>query len=306
MRIIKPLLIVVFLFGLGGLAVQPCTSRQTNLDCALHSAQDFLNRWNVELTWSLVALFGIVAAWGLWSLVNSFVARRRQGTWRTSQRTLGWWFVAIDAGCVALLLVWCQLDTRTRLPLLNTARAVEYVVPLVLGIQAALMFSLEDEPLLEVPLACQRPFVWILLERLVIVLTSHGLIGLIGSLLAWGTLGANGPDLLPMLTLWIPPALFFAGLGIYLTLGTRQPALSASLLGLLWFGMMFGFDNFLFSWPSLWPLHVYLQPTAEHYALNRLFILLLGAFLIFLSSRRLRDEEEVLLGVRAPLFSWKR
>ncbi len=305
MRIVKPALMIIILLGVGILAIQPCTANQTNLDCTMQQAQDWLSRWNLEITWGLVVLLGGVAAWGMWLLGRSYLKRRGQATWRASQRHLGWLYVTIDAGSVALFLIWSRLDTRTALPLLNTARVVEYLVPLLIGIQTALMFSFDDEPLLEVQLTCQRPFVWSLLERQTVVIASHGLIGIVGGLAAWLMTGTNSADLVPILIGWIAPGVFLAGIGIFLTLSVRQSALSAGLVGLVWFAMMFGFEGLLQRWPFMWPLHLFLRPSAEYYALNRLFITLLGLFLIFLASRRLRDEEEVLLGTRAPVFSFR-
>jgi hypothetical protein len=179
---------------------------------------------------------------------------------------------------------------------INAARVVETIVPLLGAVQAAFLFSPEDEPALEVTLAAQRPIAWTMLERLAWLFALQGSVALIGSAAA---AGLTGESLSVAVIRWLAPLLIFVGLAVCLTLLTRQPAMSIGLLIVVWCGLLLASEQLIALWPFLWPIGVYLQPDRPDYALNRLFLILLGLWLIRLAlTYFIRDEERVLLGGR--------
>ena len=108
----------------------------------------------------LIALLSMgllsVLAWSGWRGAESFRRQPRGWSWRISLRLSGWWPVAASAVLVGLAVVFPGRDATP----LSAARCVETIVPLLAGVQAAFLFSPEDEPGLEVTLACRRPLAW--------------------------------------------------------------------------------------------------------------------------------------------------
>ena len=123
-----------------------------------------------------------VLVWSGWRGAQSFRHQPHAWTWRISLRLLGWWPVAASAALVGLTL----LTSTSEVTPLSVARCVETIVPLLAAVQAAFLFSPEDEPGLEVTLACRRPLAWTMLERLTWLLVLQGSVALIGSGIAAG------------------------------------------------------------------------------------------------------------------------
>ena len=222
---------------------------------------------------------------------------------RTNARLVGWLPVAGSAVAVALGLalaagmVWQG----------PTGRVVETAVPLVVGLQAAFLLSPEDEPPLELLLACPRPLAWTLWERWAVMMVLQGSVALAGTFVSLVLLGNEGPALSmaeglpPAVARWLAPCAWLAGVALLTTQLTRQGVFGALLATLMWSGMRVGGDALLSRWPFLWPLHVYLQPEGVApavYALNRTGLTLAGLALAALAAYLTRDEERV-LGVRS-------
>lgn len=182
---------------------------------------------------------------------------------------------------------------------LARGRLIATIVPLFAGLQAAALFSPEDEPALEVTLACPRPLAWTILERLAALLGVQGGLALVGSLLINVPLGeAVGVAVLR----WLPAMVCLAGVALCLTLNSRQAVFSAGATVLVWFGFAWGGDRLVEVWPVLWPLHLFLQPEHPFFWLNRGVLTLLGLNLLaFAVTYLIRDEERLLFGdSRAP------
>ncbi|NTU65903.1 MAG: hypothetical protein HGB05_21480, partial [Chloroflexi bacterium] len=239
-----------------------------------------------------VVLLGVLT-WSGWRGAQNFKRQPQGWTWRISLRLLGWWPVAASAVLVTLALLSDALENTP----ISIARVVETIVPLLAAVQAAFLFSPEDEPALEVTLASRRPIAWTMLERLAWLFALQGSVALIGSAVA---AGMTGESLDVAVIRWLAPLTIFVGLALCLTLLTRQPALSIGLLIVVWCGLMLASEQLIALWPFLWPIGVYLQPDRPDYALNRLFLILLGLWLIRLAlTYFIRDEERVLLGSRS-------
>lgn len=251
---------------------------------------------------------GGLAAWGLIGAGRAVLRRPRQIAWWVSLRLVGWAGLVASAAGV-LVLVSGDNTPPTGLPVAGPLRAVEAIIPLVLAVQAALIFSPDDEPALEVMLACPRPISWLLLERLLVLFAAQAGVALAGVVIS----RALQPELdVPLaLARWLPPAIFLAGVGVYVTLRSRVAAFGATVAGMVWFvfalfgrGLMPGVPTF---WPLtllqpfIWAFNPYLQPedvpTAD-YNLNRVIVLSIGVLLLVAAVRWLRDEERVMGGAR--------
>jgi pimeloyl-ACP methyl ester carboxylesterase len=236
-----------------------------------------------------IALSGVLA-WSAWRGVKSARTIRPGRAWRVSLRLLGWWPAAASAGVI--VAAWA-LNLPGVAPL-EPQRVIETAVPLLAGVHAAFLFSPEDEPGLEVTLACSRPLAWTIFERLIWLVVWQGGVALTGSVVIVNT---TGETLLVTMARWIAPLLFFVGLGLCLTLMTRQAVMSVGLIVVLWCGLMLASDVLVRQWPFLWPLGLYLQPAETYFWLNRLFLSLCGLALMRLAlTYFIRDDERMLLG----------
>jgi pimeloyl-ACP methyl ester carboxylesterase len=245
----------------------------------------------------LITLLSLVLAgvliWSSWRGVQNFRRQARGWTWRISLRLLGWWPVAASAVLVSLALV----NSTPGVTPLSAARCVETIVPLLAAVQAAFLFSPEDEPGLEVTLACWRPLAWTMFERLTWLFVLQGSVALIGSAVA---VGVTGESFSEATARWLAPLLVLVGSAMCLTLMTRLPMMSIGLVIILWCGLMLASEQLIGMWPFLWPIGLYLQPEQLDYWPNRIFLILLGLWLIQLATTYfIRDEERVLLGGRS-------
>jgi hypothetical protein len=243
-----------------------------------------------------IVLAGVLA----WSIRRGVIGLRQTGqrwTWPISLRLIGAWLPVIDVIAIGFI----QIVRPVELPPLEPARVIATIVPLMAGIHAALLFSPEDEPALEITAACSRPLAWTILERVTLALTLHAGIALAGTVI---TTNMMGEALGIAVARWLAPLLVFSGLGLCLTLINRQVVVSVGLIVLLWFGMLWTGEALVARWPFLWPIGFYVQPSLWNFGLNRLFLSLAGLGLIlFATTRLLRDEERLLLGTSKALRS---
>lgn len=251
-------------------------------------------------------LLGAVAAWGTFSAVRSLAQRPRQVAWGMSVRLVGWIGLVVSAGGVAVLALQ---DVTNGFIFTGPARAVELIVPVVLAVQAALIFSPSDEPGLEVLVACPRPASWLLLERVALLFLAQSAVALAG--VAFCRLVDSALDVPLTLLRWLPPALLLTGLGVLLTLRTQLAAFGAVFAGAVWFTFVFFGAAFLPGAPTFWPMTLlqpfiwmvnpFLQPgdvPTGDYGLNRILVAALGVVLLMLAARYVNDEERLLLNSR--------
>lgn len=251
-----------------------------------------------------LALAGL-AAWGLASLTRRL--RQHIGlAWRASLRFAGW-IPPVLALIVTVLFLIPESTGTSGFVWDDRTRIVESFIPLIAAIHAALVFSPDDEPALEVMLASPRAIHWVLLERLGIVLLGQVFVALVTTALSLALV--KDQDVLVALVRWFPSMVFFAGLASYITLRSRVAAFGVTVSGLIWFIFNFFGESLLPGSPAFWPLSAllpflwpfnpYLQPaqlSAGDYWLNRLCVLLAGIAFIMLAVYQLRSEESVLLG----------
>lgn len=248
-----------------------------------------------------------VAAWGAVSMSRSL--RQHVGlAWRASLRFAGW-IPFVLALAITILFLIPEGSGTSGFVWDDKTRIIESFIPLAAAIPAALVFSPDDEPALEVMLASPRRIYWVLLERLTIVLLGQVAVGLVTVALSLALV--KDQDVLVAMFRWLPPLIFLAGLAAYITLRSRVAAFGVTLAGLVWFVFNFFSESLLPGAPTFWPLnailpffwplHPYLQPAhlgMGDYWLNRLCVLLVGVAFIMLAVYQLRSEESVLLGGR--------
>lgn len=251
-------------------------------------------RFPVQAALGLMAtlVVGLAITAGIRAYQRQEPGLRFSFAWRNSWRLVGWQSLATSAGLLGFAFYASQADL---LPI-DPADAIAVALPIIVAIQAAFLFSPEDEPALEVILATPRPPTWILLERLATLFILQGSVGTITSLfLAQST----GESLAITIIRWLPLTFFLSGVAVYATLATRRALFGVLVVCLLWVVLALFGDFLVARWPIAWPFHLYLQPRQADYPLNRLFIALLGISLIAIAAARLvADPERLLPGNR--------
>ncbi len=251
----------------------------------------------------IVGGLAALVSWNGWHAFQTLIRYRTQFTLRMTFRMVGMWGLLVSLGFF-LMLFSASGDFGLGE---DKGRVVEIVIPLVMGIQAAVLFSPTDENVLEILLTYPRPIVWVLAERLGLAFIFQVVAALVGVLISFfffddRTLGLA-------LIRWIPPTLLLMGVGTYTTLKSRVLAFGVAIAALVWFvGLFFGplllpgmpvispLDTIQ---PYLWSMNPYLLPQDlgwEDYWVNRALVSLIGFFLISRGGAYLRDEEVVLLG----------
>lgn len=222
--------------------------------------------------------------------------------WRVNWRRINWRWFALSA----LLLGAALLDTQSRFLPRGGLNAVAVVIPLVMGMQAAAAFGIDDEPGLEMLLATPYGLRRIVVGRLLLVVIGQTLIALIGGVILLVTRPEQ--DVTLLLLGWIPPAIFMTGLGLWISLRSRMMIAGIIISGGLWlvFALFAAFfvpgqpaiGLLRFIQPFLWPFHLHATPDllgAEAFAINRLFLLLAGLAMFTAAFREIGDDEQVLL-----------
>lgn len=256
----------------------------------------------------LTGLGAMVLLAGLTLAVSSILRQRPVLAWRMSWRNFNYYWLLATA---AALLVFTVLSHgEAGVFQVEPVQIVGTVLPLLLGMQAALLFSPEDEPALEIMLACPRGIVWVLVERLLVLTVAQGLVALAGMALSLWLAPGQEPGM--MLARWIPQTVLLSGFGLFVTLRSRVAAFGLAMTAMLWFAAFVfaavllpgGLELFFpinYVQPFMWGISPFLQPAdlgLDYYWLNRACVLVAGLALMFGALWTLRDEESVLLGSR--------
>ena len=253
----------------------------------------------------LALLAAGIAGVSVYSLMHT--RRRPQLNWRYNLRIVGWTPMAFAALVIAVAVI--APDGGRGMEPFQKPRLIETIIPLAMAIQAALLFSPDDEAPLEILLACPRPIAWLVLERLLVVVLGQGAIALIGAL---AITALHSGDVVLALLRWIPPAALLTGLALNGSIHSRKSVFGVLSVGVIWFAFAIFGEAFLpgqfvfwplnYIQPLLWPLHIFLQPgdlLGHDYLLNRLFVLIVGLNLIALAVVCVRDTEHLLVGKAA-------
>jgi len=250
------------------------------------------------------AISGVIAILGVGLALTAYARRPFYYSLFASLKAVNIYWIGVSVVFLAII----AFSDATKTFNLDATRMVEAVVPLLIGAQAALMFSPDDEPALEIIAACPRGIAWLLVERWIGIIAAQSLIAVGGMLVSLAI--APDQDALIMLARWIPPAVLLSAVGILITLRFRVAAFGLAITGVVWFIFILFGDLFIpgqievfpplsYIQPFLWGVHPYLQPddlTRSSYWLNRLTVLALGLALFTLSAFGLRDEERLVLG----------
>jgi pimeloyl-ACP methyl ester carboxylesterase len=252
------------------------------------------------------------------TLVALFSLGAAAYTWRKSPRWVAWRAAFWQMGFMPLISLVIVVGWILASELLMTDTWLQggilaAVVPLLMALQATGVFSVEEEPALEITLVAPRPLSWLIVERLVATTITYTLIALVGAvIILWKGAGQfTGPSILVILFSWVAPALFLSGVGLYVSVRTRLVALGMVTVLALWIvfglfarfflpGLSFPFPLNLIQ-PFLWPVHIAatLQDLGPaDFWLNRLFLSNAGVTLLWLAVRAVGDSENLLLHAR--------
>ncbi len=247
-------------------------------------------------------LFAVVGVWGISMTIRAVARRKFRPAWRAAFSRMGWIAAVISAAGVFLTIAGVNI------PFLGSDRLhiIQSLIPLMAGIQAAMVFAPDDEPALEVQLAAPRSIVWLVGERLAVVILIQGSIALIATLINL-TIGVEDNFLVAVVR-WLAPLLFLCGIGLYVTLRTRVLLFGMLIVGLLWLGFSLFGEFFLpgkvfgtpfnIIQPFMWTIHAYLEPDAlgiNYYWLNRFAVMTAGIALLTLAGTKLRKPESILM-----------
>ena len=212
--------------------------------------------------------------------------------WKFSFRSTGW-LLAFVAG---VLLFARLLIAVANMELAESAfGSFEVVIPLIVGLHAALLFAPDDEPALELLLAAPRPAAYLIYERLAALIGLQGGLALVLSVLT--VIATPGTNLLTLVIVWLPPSVAIVGLCLLATLYARRMTFGVLMAIALCVAMAFGREVILPMFPHLWFMIFYLDPhtvTTEQYFLNRMFLLAVGIVAVALVIYRMGDEEKLL------------
>jgi len=214
--------------------------------------------------------------------------------WKFSFRAAGL-LLALVAGALVVARIAIALGQMEQAE--STFGSFEVVIPLIVGLHAALLFAPDDEPALELLLAAPRPAVYLIYERLAALIGLQGGLALALSVVAMVTTKGN---LLDVIMVWLPPSVCIAGLCLLATLYARRTAFGVLTAIALCVAMAFGREVILPMFPNLWFLIFYLDPrtvTSEQYLINRLFLIAVGGIGLALVIYRMHDTEQ-LLGIQ--------
>ena len=237
-------------------------------------------------------MIGLIISGG-WHLRQSYrLGLSISPAWLQTWRLIGWGMPLVTLGVLGLVFY----ATQTHLLPLRLVNVIVLTLPLLVALQAAWLFSPEDEPALEVMLATPRPPAWTLFERLLLLFAVQGSVALVAGVYLSSV---GGESMALTISRWLPPLFFLSGIAVYLTITTRRAIFGVLVVSLVWFALTLFGEMAIERWPVVWPLHLYLQPGTPNYGLNRLLLTLLGLSLLSLALRRLQgDPEQLLLGQR--------
>jgi hypothetical protein len=212
-----------------------------------------------------------------------------------SFRIAGWMFPVVTI--ISLIIVALFPNLRSR--------SAEIVIPLIAAMQAALLFSPDDEPALEIMLASPRPTAWLVYERLSALLIMQLGIGVIWTFTL--TMMADMPAFGDILIGWLPPTLALIGLALAITVMMRRSSFGILAAIFLYAALLFAGDMAVLRWNFAFPVHLFMgrdlpmlfalqwEISADTlYALNRAVVTLVGVFSVIAVVYRIRNTEWVL------------
>ena len=212
--------------------------------------------------------------------------------WKFSFRATGW-LLAFIAGVLLIARLLISLSDMKLAA--DSFNSFEVVIPLIAGLHSALLFAPDDEPALELLLAAPRPPVYLIYERLAVLIGLQGGLALVLSALTAVT--TPSVSFFEIVVHWLPPTVCMVGLCLLATLYARRAAFGVLTAIALCVSMAFGNEAILPLFPNLWFMIFYVQPrdvTAAQYLINRLFLLAVGGLALALVLIRMRDEEKLL------------
>ncbi len=240
----------------------------------------------VQVGVGLLAVAAVLAVCGHgWK----FFQHRFSIAWKMAYRCAGWGAPLLTV----VLLGGLYLVKMTRLRDFEASplTLLTFALAMGAGVQAAQLFSPQEEPALELQLAAPRPVSWLVLERWGFV---------VGQQLVCGLLFTLGITVIGGATIeighWLASLLFFAGLGVAVSALTRRTAMGVLVVVLVGFLFQAAGDGLVKRIPVLWAVHPFLSSTAYYYEFNRWFLALLGIALVWVVTGWRQNDEQLLFG----------
>lgn len=230
--------------------------------------------------------------------------------WKTTFLRIGWWHYALCLGLIGLWLMFSQSEWAERNYLITAVRTAEIIIPLMAGMQVAYVFSPDDERPLEIMLAAPRPILWTIVERVSAVLSSYGAIGLATILFVAATFDTGTVTVGDMLVRWLPPFIWFSGVGLYITMVTRQGMFGSLMVMIIWGTSLLSSGDVPEDYLAIAPIMPYLRRGATNisddlYTLNRFALVATGLILAALALRMALDNERLLGLTSKRLRDWE-
>ena len=219
--------------------------------------------------------------------------------WKTTFLRIGWWHYVLTIGLLALWLILTQTEWAERNYLISAVRTAEILIPLLAGMQAAYVFSPDDERPLEIMLAAPRPILWTIAERITAILGSYGAIGFATIFFIVATIDIGTVTFGDMLVRWLPPFIWFSGVGLYITMITRQGMFGSLMVLIIWGTSLLSSGDVPQKYLAIAPIMPYLRRGAANisdslYTLNRFTLIATGLILAALALRLALDSERLL------------
>lgn len=258
-----------------------------------------LARWVILPLFALAGIAIIVMTGG--EMVR--LVARRQTAFRNAARRNIWLGVLLSGAILSGSLVSLE----------HPLDAIVTTIPPMIAVQIALLTAPEEEPYLEILLACPRPFCWILVERWLVITVLQILVAALG--IAASALFMHDGDIAYVLTQTIPPTLLLAGLGAFVSARSKSTSLGV-IVALMGSGFWAVGNNILLITGMetplprpfdlvqslLWMVHPFLKPDSfipMDYFANRIIVAGIGLALLGWAATLLNNTEFLLTGTRA-------
>ncbi|GAB1421059.1 hypothetical protein MASR2M15_11950 [Anaerolineales bacterium] len=215
--------------------------------------------------------------------------------WQDHLKQVGIWLPLLCLVCLWSLLLAVLLKADWEF---IASLPVQYIligtITLFAGLHSALLFSPDDEPIIELLLSFPYALSKLIAGRFLIMLIIYLLLGLISQLLILPQLTIT---FLEALSLWIPELILFSAIGLLITIMTRKSIFGVGMVLILWAAFFLNGSAILGNAPYLYniyffPLDIWPQP--ELFFINRLTVFLLGSFCFTWALSFLSREESVL------------
>lgn len=177
---------------------------------------------------------------------------------------------------------------------LPTQQVLTGVITLFAGVHGALLFSPEDEPIIEVLLSVPHPLSKLIGGRVIVMIFIYLMIGIMSQILLTEQISFTVTE---ALILWVPGLILLPNLGLLVTVITRQIVFGVGLVVIIWGAFFLYGSSIIRLAPYIYSVHIFplsIWSDAELFLVNRITIISLGLFCFIWVLSFLAKEESVL------------